>query len=218
VDKKSSTVNKQEPDKNGSSLNNGPKHTDLALKPKTERPPAIKFFPGEDPFYGGRSLYVDLPPFTAKYSSLRNLVTPESWKKIVNLVLSRAEKKCELCGLFESKCTPKKLEVHSRWHFSLSKNPLTTKTGIQTLKRLIALCPKCYQVTNFDMVKDSSKENEAVLYLAERNKWPRHMALKHIKEAFVTRDFMSRVPGFNIDMHVFDGCEWFVPKNSGDKI
>lgn len=92
MDKKSSTVNKQDPDKNGSSLNNGPKHTDLALKPKTERPPAIKFFPGEDPFYGERSLYVDLPPFTAKYSSLRNLVTPESWKKIVNLVLSRAEK------------------------------------------------------------------------------------------------------------------------------
>lgn len=169
------------------------------------------FFEGEEPSYGGKKLYIELLPYTADCQNLKAFMTIDSWKKIASLVKKRAMDQCEIC---ETK-TAKKYDIFARWHFILSKNPEQTKIGEQRLKRLLYLCSDCYEVSNFDMVMDTEKEEKAILHLAQKNRWPKHQVLKHIQEVKTNRDFMSRVPGYKFNSSIFTNSDWFVQKKKG---
>jgi hypothetical protein len=97
--------------------------------------------PAADRTYGG-GLYVDLIPDTAMYANLRTtLPSTYMWKRLGRAVKLRAGLRCEFCGVNESAAEGGYLVCHERFSYDAS-------SGIQSLRRLIASCVLCDQVTH----------------------------------------------------------------------
>jgi hypothetical protein len=80
-----------------------------------------------------------------------SMFTPESWKHIAAVSYDRAGHRCQICGkqgggLWSRIATPderargRAVECHEVWDWTVS----TQTTGVQSLKRLLVLCPDCH--------------------------------------------------------------------------
>lgn len=96
---------------------------------------------GEDRTFGGNKLFIDLIPKSCWFSNVRTCVKSSEWNRIKSLVYGRANFICECCGVNTRK---KGIEInaHERWEF---------KDGVQKLKRLVALCKPCHNVTHIGL-------------------------------------------------------------------
>lgn len=94
------------------------------------------------PWYARRALtpvVVDLIPSTAWHASLANILTPASWKKLRDAVVTQAGG-CEICGDWN------RLECHELWGYD-------EMTGIARLKRFVSLCPDDHEIQHLGLAR-----------------------------------------------------------------
>ena len=159
---------------------------------EVDRPPGIPevvtpdfAFPGENRQYCGYlngNLYVDMVPSTCWFTNIRSAVAPHHWSAVRVAIIARAGNRCECCG---SPPLPRKteegvkrgsLECHERWAFH-------EPSGVQTLKRLIALCSACHEATHYGLAEMQGRGPQAREHLMAVNRWTSAQVDAHIAVA-----------------------------------
>lgn len=119
-------------------------------------------------------LTIELVPSTSWYNNVRAVVTKSQWDKLRSAVYSQAYSLCEICGGSGSKHP---VECHEVWLYD-------DKLCIQTLERMIALCPDCHQVKHFGLAEVQGKRDKALKHLMKVNKLTVIEAEDYVKQAF----------------------------------
>ena len=139
------------------------------------RAPVPDVLRGEDRTFGD-GLFVDLIPRTCWFTNVRTCVTPKDWERLRRPIFRRAGYVCEACGAAEDRDARRWLEAHERWHFD-------ERTGVQSLRRLIALCSPCHLVTHFGYANVQGRTDEALAHLRKVNGLTLAEALTHVHAA-----------------------------------
>ncbi|MEJ7703908.1 MAG: hypothetical protein WKF47_09655 [Geodermatophilaceae bacterium] len=114
-----------------------------------------------------------------------------------DLPFRRVGHRCEACGAAEDRTTPRRLEAHERWHYD-------DRTGVQALRRLIALCSPCHLVTHFGYANVTGRTDEAFAHLRAVTGMTQLQAWAHIRAAedlWIERS--ARV--WELDLSIFTG-------------
>lgn len=93
---------------------------------------------------------------------------------------------CETCGVKPNKDLKQYLEAHERWGYDET-------TGVQTLKRLVALCTSCHQATHMGLAQVNGNEERALRHLSVVRGCSLPDAQRHSKEAFKVWEMRSRI-------------------------
>ena len=115
-------------------------------------------------------LTIELVPSTSWYSNVRSQVTPAEWDIIRKQVYKECNHKCVVCGQGGL------VHCHEEWEYN-------DKKRIQTLKRMIALCPDCHQVKHIGLAQIQGKFNNALAHLMKINNWKITKAYDYINKA-----------------------------------
>ncbi len=161
----------------GSVLDSRPKQRGLnRLVPTGRRRAARKHAPAPSLPVGVPSgwLTVELVPKTSWYNNIRALVDELVWDRIRRQVYRQADYRCELCG---DRGPEHPVECHEVWRYD-------DRTRVQTLVRMIALCPACHQVKHLGFASVKGKSAQARAHLARVNGWTLAQADAYIGEAF----------------------------------
>ncbi len=126
--------------------------------------------PGEDRQFG-IGLFIDLIPDSCWFTNARSAVDSCDWDRLRRYVYRRADHRCEVCGAKGS------LHAHERWNYDMSRR-------VQTLKRLIALCPACHLSTHFGYANVTGRTDQALHHLMTVNHWSEKEAQGHVQQAF----------------------------------
>lgn len=129
-------------------------------------------------------LAVQLIPKPQWGINLRNQITRDEWQKIREIVLTRANFKCEICS---SKTWRSRLHVHEEWEYHI-----TMKADIQKLSDLVAICEDCHAVVHFGRTTVMGQQEKAYEHLMRVNQWDRAQAEAHVNEAFENWQIQSR--------------------------
>jgi hypothetical protein len=119
-------------------------------------------------------LDIELVPSTSWYNNVRAVVTKTQWDKIKSAVASKAYYVCEICGGVGPKHP---VECHEVWAYN-------DKTHVQTLERMIALCPDCHTVKHFGLAQVMNRTAKATAHLMKINKIDYFTASRYIDDAF----------------------------------
>jgi hypothetical protein len=120
-------------------------------------------------------LRVELVPKTSWYGDLHELLDDETWERIGSEVTGRAGGRCEICGGQGPKNRP--LECHELWRYD-------DRVRVQTLVRILALCPDCHTVQHMGFANLHGGGTRARAHLARVNGWSLARTDAHIAEAF----------------------------------
>jgi hypothetical protein len=103
-------------------------------------------------------------------------VNEQDWERLRRPIFRRAGYACEACGATEDRDAHRWLEAHERWHFD-------ERTGVQSLRRLIALCSSCHLATHFGYANVQGRTDEALAHLRKVNSLTLAEALAHVHAA-----------------------------------
>jgi hypothetical protein len=106
-------------------------------------------------------LTIELVPKTAWYRNVRSHVSKDEWDALRSVVFERAGRSCEVCG---GKGDRWPVECHEVWHYDDAQY-------VQTLVRMIALCPQCHEVKHLGLASVRGKHEQALRHLAHVNGW-----------------------------------------------
>ncbi|MGC8732431.1 MAG: hypothetical protein ACP5RC_09255 [Halothiobacillaceae bacterium] len=120
-------------------------------------------------------LRIDLIPRTAWFSNLRSELPRREWDLARRKAYSLANDRCEACGGRGRKWP---VEAHKQWNFDES-------TGVQTLTRILALCPDCHAATHYGLAEIRGQAAAARRHLMRVNRWTEFQVDSHIHQAFV---------------------------------
>jgi hypothetical protein len=120
-------------------------------------------------------LTVELVPETCWYSNVRSNVSKEDWDKLRKAVYVKAGYVCEICG---GKGTKWPVECHEVWHYDDAEH-------IQTLERMIALCPSCHEVKHIGFANVRGRYSRALNHLSYVNGWTPEQAEEYIATQFI---------------------------------
>ena len=140
------------------------------------RPPLPEVLPGEDRSFGS-SLFVDLIPATAFFTNVRSCVAGAEWDRVRRMVYGRANDRCEACGRAADRAAGVRMEAHERFAYDDSR-------GVQSLRRLIALCGQCHGASHFGLAQVQGRADEALAHLMAVTGASRSLAEARIEEAF----------------------------------
>lgn len=116
-------------------------------------------------------LTIELVPSSSWYTNVRSNVSQKEWDRLRGIVYAEAGHRCEICG---GKGSRWPVECHEVWDYD-------DKRHIQTLKRLIALCPMCHKVKHIGRIEATatpSEKERVYKHLARVNGWA-------VEDAFV---------------------------------
>jgi hypothetical protein len=119
-------------------------------------------------------LTIELVPKTSWYNNVRALVDEITWDRIRRQVYRQADYRCELCA---GKGPDHPVECHEVWRYH-------DQTRVQTLVRMIALCPACHQVKHIGLANVQGWGAQARAHLARVNGWTLAQADTYITETF----------------------------------
>lgn len=137
-------------------------------------------FPGEDRSFGGRQLFVDMIPRGSWFKNARSATNEDDWGNVRRLVYARAHDRCECCtrkrGSVPNFSTgePLSLDAHERWDFVSDGTNHT-----QRLRRIIALCDDCHDVTHWGFNAKNGYEAQAVAHYA----WVQNLTFAEVDKA-----------------------------------
>lgn len=117
-------------------------------------------------------LTIELIPQTSFFKNIRSLVSQTKWNKIKKIVFKKANYKCEICNGQGNKHP---VECHEIWDY---------KDGIQKLKGLIALCPKCHMVKHYGYTQIRGLEHVAIAHIQKINNWTKKETIIYIQQCF----------------------------------
>jgi Domain of unknown function (DUF5710) len=106
-------------------------------------------------------LTIELVPETCWYSNVRSEVTPKVWEVLKRLTFQKAHDQCEICG---DKGKRHPVECHEVWDYNDAQH-------LQTLVRLIALCPACHECKHIGLACSRGRGEFAARHLALVNHW-----------------------------------------------
>lgn len=163
---------------------------------------------GEDRTWGGKSdLFVDLIPSTSWFTNVRSVIRPCDWNRLRHLVYTRANGQCECCSASPATWGGS-LEAHERWHYN-------TRTGVQKLMRIIALCKMCHTVTHMGLADIRGVGDRARSHLMRVAKISRSDMENHCESASRIWSERSKRP-WKLDLSIItnSGYELKKPKQA----
>lgn len=116
-------------------------------------------------------LTIELVPKTCWYSNVRSNVPRNHWDIIRKEVYAEANYVCEICGGV-GRNHP--VECHEVWHYD-------DVNHIQSLERMIALCPSCHGVKHIGRAHANGYFISAVRHLASVNNWDTATAISYFQ-------------------------------------
>lgn len=146
-----------------------------ALARWAARPDVPRVLPGEDRTFGD-GLFVDLVPESCWFTNVRSCLSVTDWERLRRPILARAGNCCEICGDPEDRAARRWLDVHERWSYD-------EHTGVQTLRRLLAVCQPCHEVTHFGLANVRGRTAEAFAHLRRVTGMDHDQAVAHVQEA-----------------------------------
>ena len=147
-----------------------------ALQRWAARPEVPELLPGEDRSFG-QGLFVDLVPSSCWFTNVRWCVTEADWERLRRPILRRTGARCEACGTVEDRRSGRGLEVHERWHYDYDR-------GVQSLRRLVALCPACHTSTHLGLAAIRGRADEALAHLQAVTGMTDAEARDHVRVAY----------------------------------
>ena len=145
--------------------------------------------------YPKTKLFIDMIPATSWGMNLHNedILTTFDWNTIRRRTYRAANHRCEVCG---EKGPKHQVECHEQWHFN-------TKTQVQTLRGLVALCPDCHAATHYGFTnRDEAKGERIRAHLMHVNGWTEAQLLAHIQAAQTRCAMLTRVP-WKLNLRLF---------------
>lgn len=135
-------------------------------------------------------LTIELVPKSSWYSNVRSNVPKETWDRLRKMVYAKAGHVCEICGGVGKKHP---VECHEVWEYD-------EVNGMQTLIRLIALCPACHSVKHIGRAHIYGGYDQAVKHLSKVNGWTIDEAHLYTQEQFLIWTLRSKLKwSVNID-------------------
>jgi hypothetical protein len=154
-----------------------------------------QFSMDDDPFtqstppnFVRQDLLIELVPSTSWGDNLRSRLPKGGWDRIRKNSYRLANYRCEICndvGTRQGYNWP--VECHEVWVYDDTNH-------VQTLDRLISLCPKCHLVKHIGRAQIIGKHDEAVAHMRKVNGWTTDQAKSHIREAFNIWQKRSQFP------------------------
>lgn len=130
----------------------------------------------------GGLLTVELVPSSSWGDNLRSRLKQSAWDRLRRASYKAAGHRCEICG---GKGRRHPVECHEVWVYN-------DTTHVQTLERLISLCPSCHEVKHLGLAELRGRQDIALRHLAKVNGWTPTEALRHVTEAFEVWQRRSR--------------------------
>lgn len=121
---------------------------------------------------GAPRLSSELVPSTCWCSNVRSHMPANDWRALSRLVYRAANYRCEICGC-QGDSHP--VENHEVWRYS---------DGVQTLTRLIALCPACHLCKHPGFAEIHGRTEEVYAQLMRVNRWDRAEVDAHLSQVF----------------------------------
>lgn len=104
-------------------------------------------------------LTIELVPSTSWGSNLRSALSTKDWDTLRKECYAKSNHVCEICG---GKGRKHPVEAHEVWSYDDSQQ-------IQTLVRLIALCPSCHECKHIGRALSVGNGPQAVQHFAKVN-------------------------------------------------
>lgn len=139
--------------------------------PEPEAAAAPSAAPADEPL----RLRVEIVPQSSWYKDLRELLDDATWARISSPVAERAGYSCEICGGRGPRHRP--VECHELWRFD-------DAVRVQTLVRVVALCPDCHTIQHWGFARKHGGDTQARAHLAKVNGWSLARTDAHIADAF----------------------------------
>jgi hypothetical protein len=128
-------------------------------------------------------LTIDLVPNSSRQADVRALMDEATWDRLRGEVSRQAGHRCEVCGASGAEVP---VECHEVWSYD-------ERTRVQTLLRMMALCPDCHQVKHMGSAAVPATSAPARAHLERVNGWMRLQTEAYISEAF--REWQQRSQG-----------------------
>ena len=119
-------------------------------------------------------LTIELVPSTCFFSNVRSHVKQSQWDVIRKGVYRAADHECEICG---GKGKRHPVECHEVWDYD-------DKNKIQTLVRMIALCPTCHKVKHAGLAQIKGELDIVIKQLIKVNNMTKREAVDYLQESF----------------------------------
>jgi hypothetical protein len=125
-------------------------------------------------------LTIELVPKPLWKGSLAETLPRSQWNRLRAPCVEAAGRRCEICGGVGTKG---RVEVHEVWRYD-------DEAHVQTLVRLICLCPACHAVKHLGRTTNVGYRDEAVATLKRVNRWSDAQVRQH--EASARREWVER--------------------------
>lgn len=123
-------------------------------------------------------LTIELIPRTSFYRNVRSNVSKQRWDELRKYCYQKANHKCEICGdTGKKQGYDHNVECHEVWDYD-------DKRKIQSLVRLIALCPKCHKVKHIGLAQINGEEDMCRMHLMKVNNISEFDADNYIEDSF----------------------------------
>jgi hypothetical protein len=133
-------------------------------------------------FWTPPRLTVELVPRPCWGSNVRSLVTPQAWNQLRRQTYRAAHDVCEICG---GQGAEWPVECHEVWQYD-------DAVHVQTLVRLIALCPACHAVKHLGRTELYGDAAAAHGHLATVNGWTGEQTATYLAEVWAVWEARSR--------------------------
>ena len=120
-------------------------------------------------------LTIELVPKTCWYSNVRSNVPKEHWDVIRKLSYTMANYMCEICFGVGSRHP---VECHEVWNYD-------DENHVQTLERMISLCPSCHEVKHIGRAQKYGGYHRAVQHLSHVNGWDHDQSELYVAQQFL---------------------------------
>lgn len=119
-------------------------------------------------------LTIELVPQTCWFSNVRNHIPKDEWDRLRKPVFQKAGNRCEVCGGRGPKWP---VECHEIFEYDDARH-------VQTLVRMVALCPACHSVKHYGLAQVKGLEQQAFAHLCKVNGWTSEVGHRYVKEQF----------------------------------
>ena len=131
-------------------------------------------------------LTIELIPKTTHYTNVRSILSQSIWDKLRKTSYKKANFKCEIC---KEKGTNQgykhDLECHEVWQY--------TSNGVQKLKELVSLCPRCHQSKHIGRALAMKRKTEIFNHMMRINKWTKETIELYVGSCFQDHKERSKI-------------------------
>jgi hypothetical protein len=131
-------------------------------------------------------LTIELVPSTSFYKNVRSILPTSEWDRLRKESYAKAKFKCQICGdVGTNQGYKHKLECHEIWVYQ--------KDGVQLLKELVSLCPRCHQVKHIGRSIMVGLKKKVFAHIGKVNKWDKKLVEAYVGACFQAHKERSKI-------------------------